>query len=588
MTWFAAAWSPRTPAVVPDGSLPEVTGAWHRLRWTAATGVAVATAGESIAIVSGRLHGVAAGEVADVVVRAHRRGGASAVAQLQGCFAALVVSADGAASAVRDVVGGVPLHLHGRRGDWSAAVRLADLLPGLRAEGGPRPSEAWVAGYLEARWEDLSVTPYQGVAAVVSGHVARLAPTGWAQRREARLPRPRRARPGREAEVFRDLFDQAVTRCTAGSARPAVALSGGLDSTSVLATLATLPPVGHGVRATALCLPMPGEAADEQATQREVAARAGADLRWVSAVDPEDPALGPFGAAPDALFSSLGAPPVATNWFLVDRLAAAAAAEGIDVGLDGEDADSLLSGGMLAYADLLATLRWRSWWREYRLLNAHRAWPGRRAFIRASAAPLVPWRRRRPSLSPPALLAEPLQRLVPAARWTPYRPGRMGRWAAGQAARPEALTQATSVAALSWAQHGVAVGHPFLDPDLVAFAVTLPWQHRLSGGYQKVVLRRAMADRLPESVLRRRTKADLSVAFYRAVMGPQARRVSEGLDAARDDTDHFDPKGVETVRQSVTQGEDLVTATRVALLASWLHWCRMGAPGTSETVVRPG
>lgn len=51
--------------------------------------------------------------------------------------------------------------------------------------------------------------------------------------------------------------------------------------------------------------------------------------------------------------------------------------------------------------------------------------------------------------------------------------------------------------------HSVEARVPFLDPELVAYAYRLPVGHKLRGGRTKVVLRRALADIVPERVARR-------------------------------------------------------------------------------------
>lgn len=55
---------------------------------------------------------------------------------------------------------------------------------------------------------------------------------------------------------------------------------------------------------------------------------------------------------------------------------------------------------------------------------------------------------------------------------------------------------------------GLAITYPFLDPDLAALSWALPPDLLRGGGLEKVVLREALSDVLPESVARRADKAD--------------------------------------------------------------------------------
>lgn len=70
---------------------------------------------------------------------------------------------------------------------------------------------------------------------------------------------------------------------------------------------------------------------------------------------------------------------------------------------------------------------------------------------------------------------------------------------------------------------GVEPRHPFLDPRLMDFCVSLPGEQKLRNGWPKAVLRHAMAGKLPESVRWRRGKEHLGQRF--------AKAYATGLDA---------------------------------------------------------
>jgi asparagine synthase (glutamine-hydrolysing) len=52
--------------------------------------------------------------------------------------------------------------------------------------------------------------------------------------------------------------------------------------------------------------------------------------------------------------------------------------------------------------------------------------------------------------------------------------------------------------------HSIEGRFPFLDPDVMTLAETLPDDLRLSGLQEKVALKRAFADRIPEKIRRRK------------------------------------------------------------------------------------
>ena len=65
---------------------------------------------------------------------------------------------------------------------------------------------------------------------------------------------------------------------------------------------------------------------------------------------------------------------------------------------------------------------------------------------------------------------------------------------------PELLLQRTDRFSMA---HGVEARVPFLDPELVSYAYRLPPQYKLHQGVHKIVLKRAIADVVPEWVIRR-------------------------------------------------------------------------------------
>lgn len=66
---------------------------------------------------------------------------------------------------------------------------------------------------------------------------------------------------------------------------------------------------------------------------------------------------------------------------------------------------------------------------------------------------------------------------------------------------------------------------PFLDRRVVAFCLTLPGAQRQEGGWSKVILRRAMAGRLPDAVRWRRGRSHLGLSFVTSLMGARVARM---------------------------------------------------------------
>jgi asparagine synthase (glutamine-hydrolysing) len=66
----------------------------------------------------------------------------------------------------------------------------------------------------------------------------------------------------------------------------------------------------------------------------------------------------------------------------------------------------------------------------------------------------------------------------------------------------------------SSAAFGIEARYPFFDQRLIELCLSLPPEQKLSQGWCRSILRRAMAGLLPEAIRWRRSKANLSSNFY--------------------------------------------------------------------------
>jgi len=76
--------------------------------------------------------------------------------------------------------------------------------------------------------------------------------------------------------------------------------------------------------------------------------------------------------------------------------------------------------------------------------------------------------------------------------------------------------------------HSIEVRPPFLDHRIVEFAARLPEHLKIHGAEQKVILRRLMKNRLPESVLRRK-KVGFDIPAHQWLRGPLRPLLTEVL-----------------------------------------------------------
>ena len=79
--------------------------------------------------------------------------------------------------------------------------------------------------------------------------------------------------------------------------------------------------------------------------------------------------------------------------------------------------------------------------------------------------------------------------------------------------------------------HSLEIRPPFLDHRIVEFAAGLPEHMKISGGQQKVILKRLMRNRLPDAVLRR-AKTGLDIPTHDWLRGALRPLLLDTLSAA--------------------------------------------------------
>jgi len=79
---------------------------------------------------------------------------------------------------------------------------------------------------------------------------------------------------------------------------------------------------------------------------------------------------------------------------------------------------------------------------------------------------------------------------------------------------------------------GMELRYPFHDRRMVEFGMALPEEQRCQRNQRKLVLRRAMWDYLPETVLHRQTKAGFSRVFVRALKAQGGACLFDSLSIA--------------------------------------------------------
>ncbi len=505
---------------------------------TAILGVTGATAGGWRCWVSGRITNAAelsarfpGGDEQDLnglVARVHARVGRAACDLLRGTF--VLVSADLGRDEVlvaRDHLGGRPL-VYARIGDGALFAEhereIVDALPSA-----PRPDRLAVAQWLERMGVPPGRTLYEGVSQLPAAH--RLAIKNgiaveryWAPSYEGHVSGSRQE----VSERLRERAFDAVERATEGSRQPAIRLSGGLDSACVAAGLRAR--VSHRASSVALSAVFPNNPeTDESELIAATAAATGLALERLP-LDGSDSLLAPGLRH----IERWHLPPATQNLFVWEPVMARARSLGIDAMLDGEGGDELFGLAPYLIADRLRVGRWFSAWALTGRIPGVGVRPSPKVRLRAlrifGAGGLVPdrvrrWRRHRHGESDPTSLV-PSRDLKMLAE-LPDQSSASGLggplWWRSLAHDLTSGREALGVSAhlrRGEVTDGVDRRHPFLfDRDLVEVALTTPPQLQFDPIRDRVLLREALAGRIPEQVRGNYSKSDFTPLLVAALAG---------------------------------------------------------------------
>jgi asparagine synthase (glutamine-hydrolysing) len=350
-----------------------------------------------------------------------------------------------------------------------------------------------------------------------------------------------------QVDEFRRRFDEACRLRQRSDVPVCTLLSGGVDSSSIACTIAAMHSGSQaadlGARIAgdwqqSFTSSLAGSVLDETDYAQTVADACGMRSNLVSG-DASD-LIGQVAAASATLDT-----PVVSSMPSVSAVYGAVHDAGLKVTLDGQGADELLSGYTANDAVRHFALHGqfsRSWQaaQSTALVRWPNVTPGRvvrdeAVMMARSVLPVRTLLRKLPGVSEaplsvipgvpgpalPALLRHPQPAAAPAG--ADAVTGRL-YWEFHDTILPQILRHYDHMA-MHWS---VESRMPFLDWRLVTYAFSLPVEQKVGDGYTKLILRRAMAGRVPEKVLQRRTKFGFPIApewFDRADVRNAAREV---------------------------------------------------------------
>jgi asparagine synthase (glutamine-hydrolysing) len=319
------------------------------------------------------------------------------------------------------------------------------------------------------------------------------------------LPSTEAGRIDRFGEIFRD----AVKLRMRSDVPIGTCLSGGFDSSAIICTMADAEKAGMGSRGShawrhAFVASFPGSTNDERPQAEEAAAWAGVDPTILQIG--VDDALRDFDRVLEDMDDVYIGLPTAV-WLIYRELRR----QGVLVSLDGHGADELMGGYLQAgmaesfrLRNLLSGVvsRWRFLARMVDFARAALIKRKHQYFLRGGLAAL-------PRPFPVVGDDDSLPR-----EWGSFN-RRLYRMLHGTVL-PTILRNFDR---LSMA-HGIEVRMPFLDWRLVTYTVALPEENKYAGGISKLIARRAMEGRMPESIRTEKRKVGFNSPMPEWLNGP--------------------------------------------------------------------
>lgn len=463
----------------------------------------------------------------------------------------------------RDIFGVRPLSYVYRPGELFAFASLPAALHGSGIV--PLALDTAVVVSRNARVYRLDDSPVAGIVRLKPGHMLTVSRSGLSLERYWGFDRAKlgtaQITQAEAAAQMRRLVEQAVRCRLPAEAAIGAHLSGGLDS-SAIAILAARALREDGRRLHAYSFverPRSDVTVEDESAFVKACVDQEAGIDWAAVCNTTSEFERPERLDPD-LLNSLS-PDVAEN-----QVAAVAERQGVRLILSGWGGDEAATfNGRGAMAELLKRGRWGDLRRELAALARERGWSRRKTFVDEVVSYLANdhlpqglldrvrrMRGRKPALK--QLLHGILAPGVPRAPdddpslWI-VGDGRENRW---RLIHGPHIPFRAEIWAQIGARHGLAYAFPLLDRRVVEFALSLPSDYFLSGGFRRRPFRDAMRDVLPEIVARRHRKY---VAFPGRELDLAEARDSFAvrLDAYENDAAVARVMDLEQVRRLVAQ-----------------------------------
>lgn len=486
----------------------------------------------------------------EVLLRAYMVWGRDCLSRLRGMFAFLIWDdREKSLFAARDRFGIKPLYFFraGQAIAFASEIKQLVQLPGWTG----RMNIARVHDFLSVGMSDhTSETMFDRVHQLRAGEFAIVQTSGSGPETTAARWYPATAgtsnlSEAEAADQFRWLFDKSVQLHLRSDVAIGSCLSGGLDSSSIVCTMARQLGADAVINTVSACYRE--KEADEKPFMEEVVSATSARPHYVFP-RPEDV----MSRAAEITWHQdepFGSSSIFAQWCVFEEASRA----GVKVMLDGQGADEQLAGYHGCYQYYFQGLRKAGQFGQIARTVLER--------VAYHKAPLSPLLRQYALPIFPKLIATGIGALLPAVQAAP--PAR--DWLSGPIIREHGnrspalslasdlldlppvedlrslcltMTYASNLQMLlHWEDrnsmaHSIEARVPFLDHPLVEFNLALGNDHKIVGGDTKRVLRRAMRDVLPKRVRERRDKLGFTTPEQAWFRGPLRDLMLEGTESS--------------------------------------------------------
>ncbi|MEE9383026.1 MAG: asparagine synthase-related protein [Nannocystaceae bacterium] len=519
------------------------------------------------------------------VLRAHLRWGPQAAERLLGDFCyALWDARQRELHLVRDPVGIRPCYYFVSQTDPGSFV-FASSLPGLLSHASaPRDiCEDRIADFLTLH-DNLENTFYRGIKRVPPGHRVRIRGQRVELHRYYQMTLPpvlRLQDPRAYHERFREILVEATLCRLRSPSKPAILLSGGLDSASIAGIVRERGPSPVQEPIATFSGLFPDYPNTDEKAWVELVLERGRFSPHYRRLDHESPL-----AHLERDLEVHGQPFYCPNNYTDTALLDCAQQAGTTLLLDGIDGDTTVGHGFEFFGQLLREGRLRRLYRHARGYSRHvdqSAWwfirthalrptfLGLRQWMSKSRSPRPP-RHVAPAFADRMRLAERLRERRAARSWTLLSPYREQHWGK---LRSEIIPMSCELIVEQGMSRRIVRRHPYLDRRLIEFCLSLPPEQRLGMGADRIVQRRAVEPFVPRATARRLTKSNFEQNFADRIVthdAPRLRALRGARTCALDTYVHRPAlnSAIDTAFAGVATSEQLIQIWMASILDVWL------------------